>query len=94
MFQELAAETRREQELTEAQFKAQVEAQRLAAERAYELEQSWINGQTAAAVAAATPATRQAIYISGDRAAVAAASTTAADVDWVQALSTAADVLF
>jgi hypothetical protein len=94
MFKELAADTRREQELTEAQFKAQVEAQRLAAERAHELEQARIKGQTAVAVAAATPPSQQAVYVSGDRAAVAAASTTAADIDWVQALSIAADVMF
>ena len=93
MFQELAAESRREQELTEAQFKAQVEAQRLVAERAHELELARVSGQTAAALAAAAPATQQAIYVSKDKAAIAVASTTA-DADWVQALATAANVLF
>ena len=94
-FGDIDAAASRETEMTEAQFVVQVEAQRLAAERAYELEQARISGQTAVGVAAATPAaqTKQEIYVSGDPAKIAAASVTAADVDWITALSTAASVM-
>ncbi|GHV92452.1 hypothetical protein AGMMS50268_29550 [Spirochaetia bacterium] len=94
-FGDIDAAASRETMMTEAQFIVQVEAQRLAAERAYELEQARINGQTAVAVAAATPAaqTKQEIYVSGDPAKIAAASVTAADIDWITALSTAASVM-
>jgi hypothetical protein len=94
-FGDIDAAASRETAMTEAQFIVQVDAQRQAAERAYELEQARINGQTAVGVAAATPAaqTKQEIYVSGDPAKIAAASVTAADVDWIQALSTAASVM-
>jgi hypothetical protein len=94
-FGDIDAAASRETEMTEAQFIVQVEAQRLAAERAYELEQARISGRTAVGVAANTPAaqTKQEIYVSGDPAKIAAASVTAADVDWIQALSTAASVM-
>ena len=94
-FGDIDAAASRETEMTEAQFKAQIDARRLAAERAYELEQARIGGQTAVGVAAATSAaqTKQEIYVSGDPAKIAAASVTAADVDWITALSTAASVM-
>ncbi|GHV10056.1 hypothetical protein FACS189485_23010 [Spirochaetia bacterium] len=94
-FGDIDAAASRETMMTEAQFIVQVDAQRLAAERAYELEQARISGQTAVAVAAATPAvqTKQEIYVSGDPAKIAAASVSAADVDWITALSTAASVM-
>jgi hypothetical protein len=95
-FDDIDAAASRETMMTEAQFILQVEAQRQAAERAYELEQARISGQTAVGVAAVTPATtsKQMVYVSGDQVAVAAASTTAADIDWIQALSTASSVMF
>lgn len=94
-FGDIDAAASRETMMTEAQFIVQVDAQRLAAERAYELEQARISGQTAVAVAAATLAaqTRQEIYVSGDPAKIAAASVSAADVDWIRALSTVASVM-
>jgi hypothetical protein len=75
MFAELKEDTKREQAMSEEQFKAQLQAQRDAADRAHQLELAKTNQQTAVQLkeqqtaqvqAAANSQAQQAAYRSGD----------------------------
>jgi hypothetical protein len=101
-YAEIDAAARREEQKSDAEFRQQLELQAQAARDAQEQAIAGINAQTAAAAAAADVAqtqvradarARAAAYRSGNPAVAAAASTTAADIDWISALTTAADVL-
>ena len=101
-YTEIDAAARREEQRSDAEFQRQVNLQAQAARDAQERAMAGINAQTAANAAAAEVAqtqvlaearARAAAYRSGDPAVAAAASTTAADFDWIDALTTAADVL-
>jgi hypothetical protein len=105
-FAEIDAAARREDQRSDAVFQQQLELQAQAARDAQDQAMASINARTTAAQAA-TAATadvaqaqvyadaraRAAAYRSGNPAVAAAASTTAADFDWISALTTAADVL-
>ena len=101
-FAEIDAAAKRVETRSDAEFQRQTALQQQAARDAQAREMANINRQTAANAAAAgvaqtqvlaDAAARTAAYLSGDPAVAAAASTTAADVDWISALSTAGDVL-
>jgi hypothetical protein len=105
-FAEIDAAAKREDQRSDAAFRQQLELQAQAAHDAQDRAMAGINAQTAAAQSATAAAAdvartqvradaraRAAAYRSGNPAVAAAASTTAADFDWISALTTAADVL-
>jgi hypothetical protein len=103
MFAEIGADTKREIEKDEATFKAELAAQEQALKHAQEVELAKINQQTAqnadqakvAQTEARTKAqTQQAAFKGSDPVKQAAAVITPADGVWVNALGTAAKVLF
>ncbi|WP_010256183.1 hypothetical protein [Treponema primitia] len=102
-FGDIDAVASREQEMTEAQFKAQIAAAEQSAKTNERIRLAEINQQTAAnnqaeetirAEAAANANAQRAALRSGDPVRVYAASVTPADVDWITALSTASNVLY
>ncbi|GHT53385.1 hypothetical protein FACS1894106_4180 [Spirochaetia bacterium] len=102
-FADIDAAAVRETAMTEAQFKAQIAAQEQKAKNDQQIALAQVNQQTAANNQAALTAraeieanagAQRTALRSGDPAQVAAASTTSGDIDWISALSTAADVLF
>jgi hypothetical protein len=99
LFEELKADTRREVEKTEAQWRAELEAQRQAVENQQQLAMAQTPGGVVAARAAGETAQTQAIeegrtlrtaIRSGDPVAIAAATVAAGDSDAVSALAAAA----
>ena len=101
-YADIDAMAKREEQRSDAEFQRQIELQSQAARDAQERAMAGINAQTAANQAASEVAqaqvradarARAAAYRSGDHAVAAAASTTAADFDWISALSTAGNVL-
>jgi hypothetical protein len=100
-FGEIDAKSRREEVMTDAEFDLRLRLQEQAAKDAQEQAMARINQQTALGTAQAQVAqtqvqaesdARYAAYKYGDAATAAAASTTAADFDWISALSTANQV--
>jgi hypothetical protein len=99
MFEELKADTRREEEKTDAQWQAEIEAQKQAAENQQRLAMAQTPGGIVGAKAAGEAAQTQAIeegrtlrtaIRSGNPLAIAAATIGAGDVDAVAALAAAA----
>jgi hypothetical protein len=99
LFEELKADTRREEEKTDAQWRAELEAQRQAAENQQRLAMAQTPGGVVAANAAGAVAQTQAIeegrtlraaVRSGDPVAIAAATISAGDYDAVATLAAAA----
>jgi hypothetical protein len=99
----IEAAANRETEMTEAEFLQKLRLQEQAARDAQERDMAKINQQTAQNQAMAQTAQEQvraeararyAAYKYGDPATAAAASTTAADFDWISALNTAASIVF
>ena len=99
MFEEFKADTRREEEKTEAQWLAELEAQKQAAENQQRLAMAQTPGGVVAARATGEAARTQAIedartlrtaIRSGDPVAIAAATVSAGDYDAVAALAAAA----
>ncbi|MDR3191961.1 MAG: hypothetical protein LBT87_02730 [Treponema sp.] len=96
---DIQARADREAEMGDAEFRQKLRLQEQAARDAQERELARINQRTVAAAAAQTAQTqaaadavaRYAAYRSGDP---AVAATTAADYDWISALSAASDVVF
>jgi hypothetical protein len=86
---DIQAAADRETEMTDAAFQQKLRLQEQAAKDAQAREMARIN-QGAAQVQAG----RYAAYRSGDPGTAAAAATTAGDVDWIAALSAAADIVF
>jgi hypothetical protein len=102
-YDDIAADASREIEMSDAEFRQKLRLQEQAARDAQEREMAAINQQalqnqamaeTAQEQVRAEARARYAAYKYGDAATAAAASTTAADFDWISALSAAADVLF
>ncbi|GHV19475.1 hypothetical protein FACS189494_01180 [Spirochaetia bacterium] len=102
-FGEIDARAKREDAMSDAEFKQKIDLQYQAAKDAQSREIARINSGAAATSALAGVAeaqvkadarARYAAYKYGDAATAAAASTTAADFDWISALSTAAKVVF
>jgi len=100
-FNDIAAASRRENELSERDFQLMVDERSRAAENAHEREMARIQSgaqvgvaqaDSAARAAEAESKARYAAYKSANPTVVAVASTTAGDVDWIKALSTAAKV--
>jgi hypothetical protein len=100
---DIQAAATRETEMSDAEFQQKLRLQEQAARDAQAREMAKINQQTAQNQALAQVAGQQvqseaearyAAYKYGDAATAAAASTTAADFDWISALGTAADVIF
>jgi hypothetical protein len=100
---DIEAAADRETEMGDAEFRQKLRLQEQAARDAQDREMAKINQQTAQNQAMAQVAQEQvraeaearyAAYKYGDAATAAAASTTAADFDWISALNTAADVNF
>jgi urease beta subunit len=101
-FADIDAAAKREEQRSDAAFQQQLDLQAQAARDAQERAMAGINAQTQATQAAAGVAeaqaradarARAAAYRSGDPAVAAAASTTAADIDWISALTTAGNIL-
>jgi hypothetical protein len=99
MFEEIKADTRRENEKSEAQWRAEIEAQKQAVENQQRLAMAQTPGGVAAARAAGQTAQTRSIeeartlrtaIRSGNPAAIAAAAVTASDFDAVAALAAAA----
>jgi septum formation inhibitor MinC len=99
MFEELKADTRREEEITEAELQAMLAAQKQAVENQQQLAMAQTPGGVVAARAAGEAAQTQAIekartlraaIRSGDPVAIAAATVSAGDYDAVAALAAAA----
>jgi hypothetical protein len=99
MFEEFKADTRREEEKTEAEWRAEIEAQKQAVENQQRLAMAQISGDVVAAKAAGNAAQTQAVeqahtlrtaIRSGDPVAIAAATVGANDFDAVAALAAAA----
>jgi len=93
-FNDIAAASRRETELNDRDFQRMIDERARAAENAQEREMARIRSgaQADIAQAKADSAARYAAYKSGDPTVTAVASTTAGDVDWIKALSTASKV--
>jgi hypothetical protein len=100
-YNDIAAASRRETELSDRDFQFMVDERTKAAENAQERElarirsgaaASMVQADSAARAAEAESKARYAAYKSGNPTVVAIASTTAGDVDWIKALSTAAQV--
>jgi septum formation inhibitor MinC len=99
MFEEFKADTRREEEKTEAQWLAEIDAQKQAAENQQQLAMAQTPGGIVAAGAAGAVAQTQAVeeartlrtaIRSGDPVAIAAATIGTGDFDFVAALAAAA----
>jgi hypothetical protein len=99
MFEDFKADSRREDEKSEAQWRAEVEAQKQAAENQHQLAMAQTPGGVVAAQSAGQSAqtktvedarTLRAAIRSGNPVAIAAAAVTAADYDAVAALAAAA----
>jgi predicted RecB family nuclease len=99
MFEEFKADTRREEEKTDAEWRAEIEAQRQAVENQQRLAMARISGDVVAARAAGNAVQTQAVeqartlrtaIRSGDPVAIAAATVGANDFDAVAALAAAA----
>jgi cell division septum initiation protein DivIVA len=102
-FADIDAAASREIQMTEAQFKAQIAAQEQQAKNNQQIALAQINQQTAANNQAAqterveleaNASAQRAALRSGDPIQVAAASVTSGDIDWINALSTAAQIIF
>jgi len=100
-FNDIAAASRRETELSDRDFQLMVDERLKAAEYAQERDLARIRSGTQVNVAQADAAARAAeaesnaryaAYRSGNPTVAAIASTTAGDIDWIKALSTAAKV--
>jgi hypothetical protein len=100
---DIQATADRETQMTDAEFQQKLRLQEQAAKDAQARDMAKINSQTVANSAAAQVAQSQseaeararfAAYKYGDPATAAAAATTAADIDWISALGTAARVVF
>jgi hypothetical protein len=100
---DIQARADRENEMTDAEFQQKLRLQEQAARDAQTRGMALINQQTARDQAMSDVARNQvqseadaryAAYRYGDAATAAAASTTAADTDWISALGTAANVVF
>jgi hypothetical protein len=100
-FGEIDAKSKREEVMSDEEFNLKIRLQEQAAKDAQEQAMARINQQTALGTAQAQVAqtqvqaeadARYAAYKYGDAATAAAASTTAADFDWISALSTASAV--
>lgn len=95
-YNDIAAASRRETELSDRDFQRMVNEQSQAAKDAQEREMARIRtgAQVDIAQARADSAARYAAYRSGDPVVAAIASTSSGDIDWISALSTAARVLY
>jgi hypothetical protein len=102
-FADIDAAAAREVELTEAQFKAQIAAQEQKAKSDERIALAQVNQQTAAnnqaaqtarTEAEANASAQRAALRSGDPVQVAAVSVSSGDIDWINALGTAAKVVF
>ncbi|GHV73572.1 hypothetical protein AGMMS49940_08740 [Spirochaetia bacterium] len=102
-FGEIDAKSKREEVMSDEEFNLRIRLQEQAAKDAQAREIAKINSKTAQNQAAADVARTQvqaeadarfAAYKYGDAATAAAASTTAADFDWISALATSANVLY
>jgi len=102
-FNDIAAASKRETELSDRDFQLMVDERTRAAVNAQEREMARIRSGTqvdiaqadaAARAAEAESNARYAAYRSGNPTVAAIASTTASDIDWISALSTAAKVNF
>jgi len=95
-FNDIAAASNREMELSDRDFQQMVNERTQAAKNDQEREMAKIRtgAQVDVAQARADAAAKYAAYRSGDPTVAAIASTTAADIDWISALSTAAKVIF
>jgi hypothetical protein len=100
---DIQARADRETEMSDAEFQQKLRLQEQAVRDAQAREMARINQQTVQNQAMADVArtqvqadagARYAAYKYGDAATAAAASTTAADFDWISALSTASNVVF
>jgi hypothetical protein len=89
MFGEIAADTKREQDLSDEQFRAQLAAQQQAAQYAHQEELARTGGQTAVGVAEARASAPPAAPAGSPVAAVGSG-----DIDWISALSTVAVAVF
>jgi hypothetical protein len=95
-FNDIAAASKRENELSDRDFQQMVNERSKAAQNAHEREMTQIrsDAQVDIAQAKADSIARYAAYRSGDPTVAAIASTTAGDIDWISALSTSAKVNF
>jgi len=95
-FGEIDAASRREQEMSDAEFQQTINLRYQTASDAQTREMARINSGTTVAVAQAEADSRAryAAYISGNPTVAAIASTTAGDIDWISALATVSKVLF
>jgi len=95
-FNDIAAASKRENELSDRDFQQMVNERSKAAQNAHEREMTQIrsDAQVDIAQAKADSVARYAAYRSGNPTVAAIASTTANDIDWISALSTAAKVIF
>jgi len=92
-FNDIAAATKRENEVSDRDFQQMVNERKQAADLEMARIQASAQVDTAKANAEASAA-RYAAYKSGDTNKAAVASTSSGDIDWVKALSTAAKVIF
>jgi urease beta subunit len=95
-FDEINAASQREDQMGEAEFKQRIDLQYQAAKDAQELKLA-VNASSADVAKTQleeASRARRAAYRSGNPDVAAAASTTADDIDWISALSTATQVLF
>jgi len=95
-FGEIDAASRREREMSDAEFQQTIDLRYQAASDAQAREMARINSGTTVAVAQAEADShaRYAAYRSGNPTVAAIASTTAGDIDWISALATVGKVLF
>jgi len=95
-FGEIDAASKREREMSDAEFQQTIDLRYRAASDAQSREMARINSGTTVAVAQAEADSRAryAAYRSGNPTVAAIASTTADDIDWISALATAGKVLF
>jgi len=95
-FGEIDAMSKREREMSDAEFQQTIDLRYRAASDAQAREMARINSGTTVAVAQAEADSRAryAAYRSGNPTVAAIASTTAEDYDWISALATASKVLF
>jgi len=91
-YAEIDAVSKREREMSDTEFKQVIDLRYQAASNAHEREMAKIN-VTTAQVQAESKARHEA-YKSGSPAAAAVASTSSGDFDWINALSTAAKIIF
>ena len=95
-FGEIDAVSKREREMSDAEFQQTIDLRYQAATDAQSREMARINSNTVVSVAQAEADSnaRYAAYRSGNPVVAAIASTTSADVDWISALATASKVLY